>query len=68
MFLLQIYVCVYIFYSIISSTQVLDMHAYEARQKEYALNGHRHFYFMTLNGSEVGSSFSLLVFLIESCS
>ncbi|KAK3009978.1 hypothetical protein RJ639_012833, partial [Escallonia herrerae] len=33
--------------------QVLDMHAYEARQKEYALNGHRHFYFMTLNGSEV---------------
>lgn len=33
--------------------EVLDMHAYEARQKEYALNGHRHFYFMTLNGSEV---------------
>ncbi|KAG7032825.1 Histone-lysine N-methyltransferase ASHH2 [Cucurbita argyrosperma subsp. argyrosperma] len=33
--------------------EVLDMHAYEARQKEYALNGHRHFYFMTLNGSEI---------------
>ncbi|XP_040998884.1 histone-lysine N-methyltransferase ASHH2-like isoform X2 [Juglans microcarpa x Juglans regia] len=33
--------------------EVLDMHAYEARQKEYALKGHRHFYFMTLNGSEV---------------
>ncbi|TYJ95719.1 histone-lysine N-methyltransferase ASHH2 [Cucumis melo var. makuwa] len=33
--------------------EVLDMNAYEARQKEYALNGHRHFYFMTLNGSEV---------------
>ncbi|KAK1361420.1 histone-lysine N-methyltransferase ASHH2-like [Heracleum sosnowskyi] len=33
--------------------EVLDMHAYEARQKEYALKGHKHFYFMTLNGSEV---------------
>ncbi|KAL1820242.1 hypothetical protein ACET3Z_015111 [Daucus carota] len=33
--------------------EVLDMHAYEDRQKEYALKGHRHFYFMTLNGSEV---------------
>ncbi|CAI9115513.1 OLC1v1016428C1 [Oldenlandia corymbosa var. corymbosa] len=33
--------------------EVLDMHAYESRQKEYALKGHRHFYFMTLNGSEV---------------
>ena len=33
--------------------QVLDMPAYEARQREYALKGHRHFYFMTLNGSEV---------------
>ncbi|KAK7861250.1 histone-lysine n-methyltransferase ashh2 [Quercus suber] len=32
--------------------EVLNMQAYEARQKEYALNGHRHFYFMTLNGSE----------------
>lgn len=29
------------------------MHAYEARQKEYAMKGHKHFYFMTLNGSEV---------------
>lgn len=35
------------------SKQVLDTHAYEARQKEYALKAHRHFYFMTLNGSEV---------------
>ncbi|KAL4274158.1 hypothetical protein AHAS_AhasUnG0019900 [Arachis hypogaea] len=33
--------------------EVLDTHAYEARQREYALKGHRHFYFMTLNGSEV---------------
>lgn len=33
--------------------EVLDVRAYEARQREYALNGHRHFYFMTLNGSEV---------------
>lgn len=33
--------------------EVLDMPAYEARQREYAVKGHRHFYFMTLNGSEV---------------
>ncbi|XP_015079413.1 histone-lysine N-methyltransferase ASHH2-like [Solanum pennellii] len=33
--------------------EVLDMHVYEARQKEYALKCHKHFYFMTLNGSEV---------------
>nr|XP_043638915.1 histone-lysine N-methyltransferase ASHH2 [Erigeron canadensis] len=33
--------------------EVLDMPAYEARQREYALKGHKHFYFMTLNGSEV---------------
>ncbi|XP_047327985.1 histone-lysine N-methyltransferase ASHH2-like isoform X2 [Impatiens glandulifera] len=33
--------------------EVLDMHAHEARQREYAANGHKHFYFMTLNGSEV---------------
>ncbi|KAL3641217.1 hypothetical protein CASFOL_016185 [Castilleja foliolosa] len=33
--------------------EVLDVHVHEARQKEYALNGHKHFYFMTLNGSEV---------------
>lgn len=36
--------------------QVLDMHAYEDRQKEYAMDGHKHFYFMTLNGSEVWQS------------
>ncbi|KAK7281576.1 hypothetical protein RIF29_09693 [Crotalaria pallida] len=33
--------------------QVLDVHAYEARQRDYALKGHKHFYFMTLNGNEV---------------
>ncbi|CAN1176033.1 Histone-lysine N-methyltransferase ASHH2 [Linum perenne] len=33
--------------------EVLDMRAYEARQKEYAVKGHKHFYFMTLDGSEV---------------
>ncbi|KAL8482235.1 hypothetical protein ACS0TY_028403 [Phlomoides rotata] len=33
--------------------EVLDVRAYEARQREYAMNGHKHFYFMTLNGSEV---------------
>ncbi|XP_042059152.1 histone-lysine N-methyltransferase ASHH2-like [Salvia splendens] len=33
--------------------EVLDVHTHEARQKEYALQGHKHFYFMTLNGSEV---------------
>ncbi|CAI9754388.1 unnamed protein product [Fraxinus pennsylvanica] len=33
--------------------EVLDMNAYETRQREYALKGHKHFYFMTLNGSEV---------------
>ncbi|KAG6388642.1 hypothetical protein SASPL_150074 [Salvia splendens] len=33
--------------------KVLDVHAYEARQREYGMRGHKHFYFMTLNGSEV---------------
>ncbi|KAI3746163.1 hypothetical protein L6452_08586 [Arctium lappa] len=33
--------------------EVLDMPVYEARQREYASKGHKHFYFMTLNGSEV---------------
>ncbi|KAJ9166708.1 hypothetical protein P3X46_021417 [Hevea brasiliensis] len=33
--------------------EVLDMQTYEARQREYASKGHKHFYFMTLNGSEV---------------
>ncbi|KAL7246186.1 hypothetical protein ACSBR2_001338 [Camellia fascicularis] len=33
--------------------EVLDMQAYEARQREYAAKGHKHFYFMTMNGSEV---------------
>ncbi|KAK9134953.1 hypothetical protein Syun_014283 [Stephania yunnanensis] len=33
--------------------EVLDLNAYEARQKEYAAKGQKHFYFMTLNGSEV---------------
>lgn len=33
--------------------QVLDMRSYEERQRDYAFKGHKHFYFMTLNGSEV---------------
>ncbi|XP_071703563.1 uncharacterized protein [Rutidosis leptorrhynchoides] len=33
--------------------EVLDIRSYEARQKEYASKGHKHFYFMTLNGNEV---------------
>ncbi|CAI9285955.1 unnamed protein product [Lactuca saligna] len=33
-------------------SSVLDMPTYEASQKEYARKGHKHFYFMTLNGSE----------------
>ncbi|XP_075499094.1 histone-lysine N-methyltransferase ASHH2-like isoform X1 [Primulina tabacum] len=33
--------------------EVLDVHAYQARQRDYALKSHKHFYFMTLNGSEV---------------
>nr|DAD39798.1 TPA_asm: hypothetical protein HUJ06_014121 [Nelumbo nucifera] len=33
--------------------EVLDLHAFEARQREYASMGQKHFYFMTLNGSEV---------------
>ena len=32
---------------------MLDLQAYEARQKEYASKGYKHFYFMTLNGNEV---------------
>ncbi|XP_057973979.1 histone-lysine N-methyltransferase ASHH2 isoform X2 [Malania oleifera] len=33
--------------------EVLDLHTYEERQRDYASRGHKHFYFMTLNGSEV---------------
>uniref|UniRef100_A0A803NLZ9 Histone-lysine N-methyltransferase ASHH2 n=1 Tax=Cannabis sativa TaxID=3483 RepID=A0A803NLZ9_CANSA len=33
--------------------EVLDMQSYVSRQKEYALKGHKHFYFMTLNCNEV---------------
>ncbi|XP_068651991.1 uncharacterized protein [Aristolochia californica] len=33
--------------------EVLDLHSYEARQRDYASRGQKHFYFMTLNGSEV---------------
>ncbi|XP_037497097.1 histone-lysine N-methyltransferase ASHH2 isoform X2 [Jatropha curcas] len=33
--------------------EVLDMHTYEVRMREYASMSHKHFYFMTLNGSEV---------------
>ncbi|KAK7243658.1 hypothetical protein RIF29_38466 [Crotalaria pallida] len=51
--------------------QVLDVHAYEARQRDYALKGHKHFYFMTLNGNEMpvqketwGDSSIIVVILI----
>ncbi|PKI42478.1 hypothetical protein CRG98_037151 [Punica granatum] len=33
--------------------EVLDMPAYEERQRDYGAKGHKHFYFMTLNGSEL---------------
>ncbi|KAJ9146222.1 hypothetical protein P3X46_028513 [Hevea brasiliensis] len=33
--------------------EVLDVHTYEARLREYASKSHKHFYFMTLDGSEV---------------
>ncbi|GAB2270411.1 hypothetical protein Dimus_005312 [Dionaea muscipula] len=33
--------------------EVLDLPRYEARQRDYASKGHKHFYFMTLNGNEV---------------
>ncbi|MCO5590540.1 hypothetical protein L7F22_044511 [Adiantum nelumboides] len=33
--------------------EVLNVAAYEARQKQYALEGQKHFYFMTLSGSEI---------------
>ncbi|KAK6938359.1 Zinc finger, CW-type [Dillenia turbinata] len=33
--------------------EVLDLHTYQARQGDYASRGHKHFYFMTLNGSEI---------------
>lgn len=45
------------------------MHAYELRLKEYAWKGHKHFYFMTLNASEVCISLHLyfsLLFHIDS--
>jgi len=33
--------------------KVLDLATYEARQRDYASRGQKHFYFMTLNGGEV---------------
>jgi len=33
--------------------KVLDLVTYEARQRDYASRGQKHFYFMTLNGGEV---------------
>ncbi|MCO5556647.1 hypothetical protein L7F22_010198 [Adiantum nelumboides] len=33
--------------------EVLNVASYEARQKQYALGGQKHFYFMTLSGSEI---------------
>ncbi|KAF8092644.1 hypothetical protein N665_0407s0023 [Sinapis alba] len=50
--------------------EVLDMQSYEARQKDYASMGQKHFYFMTLNGNEVidaGSKGNLGRFINHSC-
>ncbi|XP_010534715.1 PREDICTED: histone-lysine N-methyltransferase ASHH2-like isoform X2 [Tarenaya hassleriana] len=50
--------------------EVLDILAYEARQKDYAAKGEKHFYFMTLNGNEVidaGSKGNLGRFINHSC-
>ncbi|XLS82039.1 hypothetical protein HN51_047870 [Arachis hypogaea] len=50
--------------------KVLYTHAYEAQQREYALKGHRDFYFMTLNGSEVidaSAKGNLGCFIYHSC-
>ncbi|XP_010537359.1 PREDICTED: histone-lysine N-methyltransferase ASHH2 [Tarenaya hassleriana] len=50
--------------------EVLDLQAYEARQKDYAAKGQKHFYFMTLNGNEVidaGSKGNLGRFINHSC-
>ncbi|KAL9259430.1 Histone-lysine N-methyltransferase ASHH2-like protein [Drosera capensis] len=33
--------------------EVLDLPTYDARQRNYASNGHKHFYFMTLDANEV---------------
>jgi hypothetical protein len=33
--------------------EVLNIPAYEARQKEYAVKGQKHFYFMSLSSTEV---------------
>ncbi|GAB4844127.1 hypothetical protein Ancab_037434 [Ancistrocladus abbreviatus] len=32
--------------------EVVDLQTYEARQRQCGSNGHKHFYFMTLNGNE----------------
>ncbi|KAJ4867056.1 histone methyltransferases(H3-K4 specific) [Raphanus sativus] len=50
--------------------EVLDMQSYEARQKDYASMGQKHFYFMTLNGNEVidaGAKGNLGRFINHSC-
>ncbi|CAA7013440.1 unnamed protein product [Microthlaspi erraticum] len=50
--------------------EVLDMQSYEARQKDYASVGQKHFYFMTLNGNEVidaGAKGNLGRFINHSC-
>lgn len=60
-----LYLYIYQWYLNYLAYQVLDMQAYEARQKEYASRGQRHFYFMTLNGSEVWIiSFTSLIFVL----
>jgi hypothetical protein len=45
--------------------QVLNIQAYEARQKEYAMKGQKHFYFMSLSSSEVFSSHSFVGLLVS---
>ncbi|KAF9687177.1 hypothetical protein SADUNF_Sadunf02G0066600 [Salix dunnii] len=47
--------------------EVLDAHAYEARQKEYASKGHKHFYFMTLDGSELVNALVKVLVVIDAC-
>ncbi|CAK7346920.1 unnamed protein product [Dovyalis caffra] len=47
--------------------EVLDVHAYEARQKEYASKGHKHFYFMTLDGSELLDAVIKVLVVIDAC-
>lgn len=42
--------------------QVLDITTYESRQRDYASKGKKHFYFMALDGGEVGFMISVIMF------